>query len=66
VGRLLCPERIDLWFRRPDKRFWLMAAREPVQFGSALFDFGGSGYMGAVGAEGCGIAICSIHRVDVV
>ena len=56
VGRLLCGDRIDLWlrrwlrrwFRRLAKRLGLTPAREPVQFGSALFDFGEGGYMGAI------------------
>jgi hypothetical protein len=60
VGRLLSRDRIDLrlrrrlgqwlrrWFSRLATRLGLRPIRETEQFGSALFDFGVGGYMGAI------------------
>jgi hypothetical protein len=52
VGRLLCRDRTDLrlrrWLRRLAKRLGLRPAREPEQLGSASFNFGEGGYMGAI------------------
>jgi len=56
VGRLLSRDRIDLWLRQWLRRWLrrlatglgLRPIRETEQFGSALFDFGVGGYMGAI------------------